>query len=108
MVISEVQHIIDSLEHKFPKSFIFVLDSTDRSFMYKSSNRHDCSEEIVRIDQQYGIDQLMSGLTFFMHREKSNRLLLKKVDDNSFLGACFLSKEYDDELLMRAKEILIK
>lgn len=108
MVISEVQHTIDSLEKQFSKSFIFVLDSTDRSFIYKSSNRHDCSDEIVRIDQQHGIDQLMNGLTFLIHEEKNNRLLLKKVDDNSFLGACFLSNEYNDELLGRAKEILMK
>lgn len=55
MIISKVQHAIDSLEHALSEGFIFVLDTTDRSFMYKSVGRPDRSEAIIQIDQIHGL-----------------------------------------------------
>lgn len=108
MIISEIQHAIDMLEHELPMGFVFLLDTTDRSFIYKSTNRHDCSQEIVKIDQQLGIDKLMSGLVFFTIEEKNKILILKKIDPNSFLGVCMLYNESNDEIISRAKKILMK
>jgi hypothetical protein len=107
MIISEVQHIIKILEKSLPKSFIFVLDTTDRSFIYKSVDRHDCSKEVVRIDQEYGIDKLTKGLDSYTFEENNNALILKKLSANSFLGVCFMHNEYDLRVLNNAKSILM-
>lgn len=106
MIISKVQHTIDSLEHALSKGFIFILDTTDRSFIYKSFGRLDYSDNIVKIDHSYGIDQIMSNKLFHVHKEMDDRLLLKKIETHSFLGIFFTSKEYNSEILNRASNIL--
>lgn len=107
MTISEVQHTIDELEQALPKSFIFVLDTTDQSFIYQSTDKKKCAEKVISLDQQHGIDKLTSDLSHYTIEEEDNTLILKKLSPNSFLGIYLINKEYSLNLLDMAKRILI-
>lgn len=107
MVISKVQHIINALEKILPKSFIFVLDTTDRSFIYKSQNRQDCIDKIILLDQTSGIDQLTKNLEFYSCEQDNYTLFLRKLSLNTFLGTCMFVREYDKSQLTEAKRIML-
>lgn len=106
MIISEVQLKIDSLELALPRSFTFVLDTTDRTFIYKSVDRKECVDKVLELDRVECIDRLMKDIDFFEWAEGQAILFLRKLSQNTFLGICSHLDEYDSNQLNKAKSII--
>ncbi|MEO9482258.1 MAG: hypothetical protein ABJG47_02385 [Ekhidna sp.] len=88
MIISNTHQIIDALKKLVPGGFVFVMDTTDRSFVYKSSDHPDYEQEVISLDKMYGIDTLTKSTDFYSHEDEKLIVKLKRIDSNTFMGIC--------------------
>lgn len=88
MIISETHQRINTLKGLVPRGFVFVLDTTDRSFLYKSKESPDCEQRVISLDKVYGIDTLTKAANFYHHEDDTSLVKISRIGDNTFLGLC--------------------
>ena len=88
MIISNTHQVIDALKRMVPGGFVFVMDTTDRSFVYKSSNNPTFEQEVISLDKTYGIDRLTKLTDFYSYEDDKSILKLKRIGQNTFMGLC--------------------
>ena len=91
MIFYNTHQKIDTLKSIVPDSFVFVLDSTDRSFLYKSKDSDICVDLIFGIDETLGLDKLTKKSSYHSHEQGNSILKVQRTSSNTFLGVC-LSK----------------
>lgn len=86
MVIQEAYDKISSLKRALPKAFIFVIDTTDRSFLYKSEEFSTCENSILALDATYGIEKLSRNEGFHLNDHDCSLVGFKSIEQNTYLG----------------------
>lgn len=106
MVISNTHQKIDALKKMVPGGFVFVMDTTDRSFVYKSANNLDYEEQIISLDRTLGIDTLTKFTDFYSHEDDQSIVKLKRIDQNTFIGLCAAKRKFSSDQLNSADNYL--
>lgn len=88
MVIHEAHKTINALRQALPRSFVFVIDTTDRSFIYKSGEHTACEKTILQIDQLHGIDILSRKDGFYLEKHNSGLVGIRTISTNTYVGFC--------------------
>lgn len=89
MIISNTHQVIDALKKIVPGGFVFVMDTTDRSFVYKSSNDHyQYEQQVISLDRVHGIDTLTKSTDFYTHDDDKSIVKIKRIGQNTFMGLC--------------------
>lgn len=88
MVISNTHQIINALKKMVPGGFVFVMDTTDRSFVYKCSNNPTFEQQVISLDKNHGIDTLTKLTDFYSHEDEQSIVKLKRIGQNTFMGLC--------------------
>lgn len=108
MVIQRANQTINELRHALPKGFVFVLDTTDRSFIYKSANFIDLEQKIVAIDKNLGIDQLTRQTGYHLNHHDGDLVGLKSIESNTYVGFCLPKESLPNHNRLLAETILTK
>lgn len=106
MVIHLAFRAINDLRQILPKGFVFVLDSTDRSFIYKSKDYGKYEEFVLRFDQDQGIDLLSKSSDYFEVEQEETTLQVKTLTEHTYIGICVNKKDHTKDDLYRSKERL--
>jgi len=93
MVIQEAYDKISSLKKALPKAFIFVIDTTDRSFLYKSEEFSTCENAVIALDAAEGIDNLSRTDGYHLNHHDSSLVGFKNIASNTYLGFCLPEKK---------------
>lgn len=88
MIISNTHQVIDALKKMVPGGFVFVMDTTDRSFVYKSSDNPYYEQQVISLDRIHGIDTLTKSTDFYSHENEKSIVKLKRIGQNTFMGLC--------------------
>lgn len=96
MIVYNTHQKIDALNAIAPESFVFVLDTTDRSFLYKSHNSDRCVDLIFGIDELHDLEKLTSSKTYHSHDEGDAILKIQKTSENTLLGICLSRSDHSD------------
>ncbi|SNT18400.1 hypothetical protein SAMN05421640_2714 [Ekhidna lutea] len=96
MVIFNTHQKIDALRKIMPGGLIFVLDTTDRSFVYKSMESPNCEQLVFSVDKIYGVDNLTRETDFHSHEDESASIKFQKIGGNTYLGVCAPKEAYSE------------
>ncbi|MEQ9402946.1 MAG: hypothetical protein RIM99_05120 [Cyclobacteriaceae bacterium] len=107
-MLAGLQIQINALSAIIPDSFIFVLDSTDRSFIYKSSDCPIAIEEIISVDKRQGIDNLFQDSEIYNSEEDEHLYMIKKLSSHTFLGFFVLKNKFSLSRIKNAQEFFQK
>ena len=88
MIISNTHQKINALKKIVPGGFVFVLDTTDRSFVYKCSNNPAFEQQVISLDKIHGIDTLTKFNDYYSHEDEQAVVKLKRIGQNTFMGLC--------------------
>ena len=88
MVIARTHQKIDALRELVPDGFVFVIDTTDRSFLFKSKQSPDCEQRVISLDKMYGIDYLTKNANYYNHEDDTCIVKLSRIGQNTFIGLC--------------------
>jgi len=99
---------INALNTIIPDSFIFILDCTDRSFIYKSSDCAAAINEILSLDKSKGIDNLFDSSEYYNSESASHSYMIKKLSSHTFLGFFVLKEKFSEQSIKDAKEFFLK
>lgn len=89
-----------------PDGFVFILDTNDRSFVYKSKDDPSKEERVLSLDQMHGIDQLTKATQQYTFEDKDVVLKLVGIAQNTYLGLCADREAYSNEQWDRAIDYL--
>ncbi|GAB4234189.1 MAG: hypothetical protein Tsb0034_07770 [Ekhidna sp.] len=92
MIIHEIQKIVDQFRKHLPEGFVFVLDTTDRSFIYKSAERKCCEGWVLDLDRDQGIEVLTNGIGSYYMDDARKMIGFRNVGRNIFVGFCMQSE----------------
>lgn len=106
MVIAKTHQKINTLRDIVPGSFVFILDTTDRSFLFKSKESPDCEQRVISLDSIHGIDALTKSTDFYNHEDDTSIVKLSRIGQNTFMGLCAPRKNYSEEQWALANECL--
>lgn len=98
---------INALNAIIPDSFIFVMDSTDRSFIYKSSDCLNAVEEIVSLDKKIGMDNLFDTTDYYNSNTSEHFYIIRRMSSHTFLGFFASKHKFSDEKIKNAKEYFL-
>ena len=106
MIIQEAYDKISLLKKVLPKAFVFVIDTTDRSFLYKSEEFTICEQTVLSIDASLGIDKLSKKSGYHLNNHDFSLFGFKNIGTNTYLGFCLPKKnqEVNDHIL--AKDLI--
>jgi hypothetical protein len=97
MIISEAHQKINTLRELVPEGFVFIIDTTDRSFVYKSKESADCEQRVISLDMMHGIDKLTKSLGYYLHHDDTSNVKLSRIAQNTFIGICVPKKRCSEE-----------
>lgn len=97
MVISNTHQRIDALKRIVPGGFVFVMDTTDRSFVYKCSENPDFEQQVISLDKIHGIDTLTKFTDYYSHEDSGSIVKLKRIGENTFMGLCAAKSKLSEE-----------
>ena len=97
MIISNTHQIIDALKKIVPGGFVFVMDTTDRSFVYKCSDNPDFEQQVISLDKMHGIDKLTRSTDFYSHEDSGSIVKLKRIGQNTFMGLCATKEKISED-----------
>lgn len=107
MLIQDTDRVVTSLSRLLPNAFVFVIDTTDRTFLFKSSDRVHCQNVILQLDSEIGIDKIAKDNGHFFKSFCSKEIGMKSLSSNTFVGYCLERIDVSDEVLSIAKETVI-
>ena len=88
MLIETTHEAITKLARILPKAFVFVIDTTDRTFLFKSSEKPECQAMILQLDQDMGIDKLVKKHGYAIQNFHSQEVGLRSLGTNTYVGYC--------------------
>ncbi|MEQ8906292.1 hypothetical protein [Ekhidna sp.] len=97
MIISEAHQKINALRELVPEGFVFIIDTTDRSFVYKSKESSDCEQRVISLDMDHGIDKLTKSVDFYLHEDETSNVKLSRIAQNTFIGVCVPKKRCSEK-----------
>ncbi len=103
-MLTGLQIKINALNAIIPNSFIFVLDSTDRSFLYKSSDNQSAINEIIELDSTSGIETLFHSSDCIDSNTRDHVYMIRKVGSHTFMGFFVSKGDFSKEQIGRAKD----
>lgn len=106
-MLSGVQIQINALNAIIPDSFIFVMDSTDRSFIYKSQECSNSIEEVMRLDKNEGIEQLANEESPYNLHTSDRYFMIKKIGSHTFLGFVVVKERFSTKRLKDAQDLFL-
>ncbi|WP_421763253.1 hypothetical protein [Ekhidna sp.] len=104
MIVYSTHQKIDAIRKILPEGFVFVLDTTDRSFIYKSKNDYKSEELVFSIDKFFGIDNLTKNKDFYTHEIENSIVKLLKMAKNTFLGVCVDKETYNENQVIKTDQ----
>lgn len=107
-MIAGLQIQINALSAIIPESFIFVLDVTDRSFIYQSSECPSAVNKILAVDKQMGMDTLFDTSEYFNLEKDDHFYMIRKLSDHTFMGLLAEKCNFSDLRLRNAHEYFLK
>lgn len=107
-MIAGLQIQINALNAIIPDSFIFVLDSTDRSFIYQSSDCPLAIDEILLVDKQQGIENLFETSDFYDSDKEDYSYIIKKLSDHTFMGFFVVKENFSDFRIQDARDYFFR
>ena len=105
MVIHDAHQAISALKKVLPESFVFVLDTTDRSFIYRSVVSKELELSIIDFDRSHGIDVLSRKSQVYINKHGENTIGFKSIGSNTYLGFCS-GENHPESYLTEARRIL--
>jgi len=108
MVISKTHQKINMLKDIVPGGFVFVLDTTDRTFLFKSKESPDCEQRVISLDKVYGIDVLTKERDCYTHEDDTSVVKLSRIGQNTFIGLCASGKSYSDRQRELVNDCLVE
>ena len=99
MIVNNTHQKIDALKEIMPVGFVFVLDTTDRSFIYKSKASPNQEQFVLSLDKMKGFDAQTKSDTFFSYQDDDQVLKLQKIGGNTFLGVCAPKVSFTEDKL---------
>ncbi len=106
MIISNTHQIIDALKKIVPGGFVFVMDTTDRSFVYKCSNNPNFEQQVISLDKIHGIDTLTKYTDFYTHEDDKSVVKLKRIGQNTYMGLCASKNKLSEDDWSNAEQYL--
>lgn len=106
MVIHDTHQKINMLREMIPGGFVFVLDTTDRSFVFKSGHDLECEQRVISLDRVHGIDTLTKTSDFCSFEDDTSVVKLRRISQNTFIGLCADKENYSTEQWNVADEYL--
>lgn len=88
MLIETTHEAITKLSRILPKAFVFVIDTTDRTFLFKTYGKPDCQAMVLKLDQDMGIDKLVKDQGFVIKNFYSREVGIKSLGTNTYVGYC--------------------
>ena len=95
-MITEAHYKISTLRTIIPDEFLFILDITDRSFIYKSKECPKSEYQVMSLDSIYGLDKLTQDSDFYSYEKEEEIIKIHKISSNTFLGVCALKESYSE------------
>lgn len=108
MIVYSTHQKIDAIKKILPDGFVFVLDTTDRSFIYKSKESHEGEETVFSMDKFFGIDHLTKFHDLYTHEMEDFVIKLLKMAKNTFLGVCVAKDKCNENQLKKADQYFVK
>lgn len=99
MFIQKTHRAVSTLSRLLPDAFVFVIDTTDRTFLFKSSEKEECQSILLKLDEDMGIDKLMNNQGHCFKNFCSREIGIKYLGTNTYVGFCL------EELLVRGKSL---
>ncbi|WP_370090006.1 hypothetical protein [Ekhidna sp.] len=107
MVISDTHQKVNALRELAPDSFVFILDTTDRSFLFKSKESPDCEQRVISLDKVHGIDKLTKTTNYYHHQDDTSDVKISRISQNTYIGLCAQQKQYTADQMEMVKECLL-
>ncbi len=93
-MITGAHHKISTLRNILPGGFLFILDITDRSFLYKSKECKKSEDQIMSLEVIHGLDKLTRDADLYSHENEDEIIKIHKISNNTFLGLCAPKNNY--------------
>ena len=107
MLIHNTDRVVTSLSKLLPDAFVFVIDTTDRTFLFKSSEKSPCQKAILQLDTEIGIDNAAKADGHFVRSFYSREIGMKSLATNTFVGYCVASPDACPDALQTARQTVI-
>lgn len=107
-MLTGLQIQINALHAIVPDSFIFVLDSIDGSFIYKSSDCSKAIERITSLDRSNAIENLINSTGVFYEDSDRYSCIIRKLESDAFLGIFVLKEKYSENSIKSAKDYFLQ
>ncbi|WP_425392739.1 hypothetical protein [Ekhidna sp.] len=107
MIVNSTHQKIDALRKIMPDGFVFVLDTTDRSFLYKSKNSPDCEQVVISLDKIQGIDLLTKNRSAYTYQGDNQIIKLQRIGGHTFLGICAPKNSFSEDRLSLADNYIV-
>ena len=107
MLIDTTHEAITKLSRILPKAFVFVIDTTDRTFLFKSSEHAECQAMILRLDQDMGIDRIVKDQGYAIKSFHSQEVGLRSLGTNTYVGYCLDHAKAEFHSLSLAQKVVI-
>jgi len=107
MLIDHTEKVVTSLTTLLPGAFVFVIDTMDRSFLFKSGNTNDCQSIVLQLDNEIGIKNIVKNEGRLLTDYCSMEIGIRYLSSNTFVGYC-LKKPFENiHALSIARKTLI-
>ena len=106
-MIERIQGGINALNAIDPNGFIFLLDSTDRSFIYKSSESPMAIESIISLDKEEGIESLAQKHPYIIENTR-HFCAISRLLPHTFFGFFVLLERTTSSRISQVREFFEK
>ncbi len=106
MLIDTTHDAITKLSRILPKAFVFVIDTTDRTFLFKSSEHTECQSMILKLDQDMGIDRIVKKEGYAIKNYHSREVGLRSLGANTYVGYCLHDNTTEFHALSLAQKVV--
>lgn len=102
-MLAGLQIHINRLNAIIPESFIFIMDSTDRSFIYRSWNCPDGMKTILDLDQKKGVESLFTKNSLYADENDNHSYMIRRLSNHIFLGFFVKKAQFNPSRILDAK-----
>lgn len=107
MLIETTHQAITKLSRILPKAFVFVIDTTDRTFLFKSNENPESQAMILKLDQDMGIDKLVKKQGYTIQNFCSREVGIRSIGINTYVGYCLEDSATAYQSLSHAQQAVI-
>jgi hypothetical protein len=104
---NSIEAVVERIARDVPGAYCYVFDSTDKRFIYKSSDNDQLEKVILSLDKERGLDNLINespiNLVLLDCQDTNRKFLVKKLASDVFFGMCVDQKP---EIIEKAREVM--